>query len=138
MNANLIFWPMIILALVTLWLYVPMSNARVKAVREGRARASDFKLTLNEPEESRQLNNAIRNQFESPVLFYAACLAAHAAGLADGVMIVLAFLYAFAKTAHVAIFATTNRIRYRRPMFMATMGILAAMWVWLAWRLVVG
>lgn len=129
MNPDLIFWPMIILALYTLGLYVPMSRARVSAVKSGKVKASAFKLNEGEPEESRRINNAIANQYQVPILFYAVCLAAYVSGNAGSLMIVLAWAFTLAKIAHSLIHVTTNKLRHRRPMFMLAYFILILMWL---------
>lgn len=128
-SSELIFWPVIVVAMVTLWLYVPMSQARVRTVREGRVKGSVYKLNREEPEESLRFSNAIRNQYETPVLFYVVCLAAYVTGTAGLLMIVLAFLFAAIKATHVVVHVTTNNLRHRRPVFMAAYLVLAAMWV---------
>ena len=135
MNSELIIWPMVLLALSTLFLYVPMSRARVSAVREGKAKASDFRLNTSEPEESAKLNNAIRNQYETPVLFYAVCLAAYVTENAGAAMIALAWLYLVLKLCHILVHITSNKLRLRRPLFMCAYFVLLAMWLGLAGHL---
>ena len=135
MSATAVFWPCIALALVTLYLYIPMSRARVAAVKSGRSKAEDYRLIENEPPEVRQFTNAIRNQYETPILFYAACVMAFVTGQADTVMIVIAWAYGLAKLAHVYVHATSNRLRYRRPVFMVAFFILILMWVVLSAKL---
>ena len=129
MNPDLIFWPMIILALYTLGLYFPMSKARVSAVKSGKIKASTFKLNEGEPEESRVFNNAIANQFQSPILFYAVCLAAYASGNASSLIIVLAWIFAAVKIIHSLVHVTTNNLRHRRPVFMLAYLVLILMWL---------
>ncbi len=135
MTPELIIWPMVLLALVTLYLYVPMSRARRAAVASGKVKPSEFKLNKSEPEESRIFINAISNQYETPILFYAVCLSAYVTGNAGPVMIVLAWLYLIAKCIHVFVHVTTNRLRLRRPIFMVAYFLLAIMWLVLAGHL---
>jgi len=123
---------MIVVALATLWLYIPMSNARVASVRKGKTKSSVYRLNVGEPEESLRFSNAIRNQFESPILFYAVCLAAYVTQNANIILIGLAFAYAVTKLVHIYIHTTSNRLRYRRPVFAVSLFILIAMWVFLA------
>lgn len=137
MEADLIFWPMIILALATIWIYVPMSKARIRTIKEGKTKAGTYRLLQDEPEESLKFNNAIRNQYESPVLFYAVCLAAYVTGLAGPVMVVLAFAYVAAKLLHVWFQTTHNRLSRRRPAFMLSYAILTVMWIAFAVQLVI-
>lgn len=139
MNPDWIFWPLIVQALFTLWLYVPMSRARVASIKAGTASASDFRLpNVDEKPETRQLANAVANQFELPVLFFALCLAAHAAGAVDWPMLAGAWLFVILKTAHSHVHATSNRLRHRRPVFMAAWVTCIALWLWFAIRLAAG
>ncbi len=131
MNNAAIVWPMVPLALITLWLYIPMSGARVRSVKQGGTKGSVYKLNVGEPEESLQFSNAIRNQYETPVLFYAVCLAAAAVDAVSMVMVVLAWAYAIIKIVHVAIHVITNNLRHRRPVFTIAYVIVAAMWLML-------
>lgn len=135
MTAELILWPMVIHALVTMALYVPMSNARVRSVREGGVRGSVYKLNEGEPAESLRFSNAIRNQNETGVLFFGACLAAYALGSPSVTAIIFAWLFLVAKCAHVAVHVTTNELRHRRPIFMVAYLALIALWVAVAARL---
>jgi hypothetical protein len=129
MNPALILWPIGLHALVTLALYVPMSRGRVRAVREGKAKASDFKLLTNEPEESRIFVNAIRNQNETAAIFYAACLTAFVTNGASYLVAALAWLFLIIKFAHVFIHTGSNRLRIRRPVFMAAYAVLILLWL---------
>jgi len=132
MSPELIIWPMIIVALATWWIYIPMGKARVAGVMSGKTKVSVYRLNIDEPEESLRFSNALRNQYETPTLFYAVCLAAFVTDNANMLMIVLAFAYALVKILHVSIQITTNRIRYRRKVFGLSWVILGLMWVGLA------
>ncbi|MGI9350555.1 MAG: MAPEG family protein [Rhizobiaceae bacterium] len=132
MNPEFILWPVVLLALFTLILYLPLSNARVAAVKSGKTKASTFKHNQGEPEESLKFNNAIRNQYETPVLFYAACLTAYVSGNATTIMIILAWVYLIVKVTHTMSHVTTNKLRRRRPIFMVSCCILILIWLVLA------
>jgi hypothetical protein len=131
-SSTAILWPVFVQAFATLALYVFMSRARVAAVIAGQVKASDYKFVENEPEALRNITNAISNQYESPVLFYAACIIAYVTATANIYVLVLAWLYALAKLAHLVLHATANRLRHRRPAFMVAFGALVLMWVALA------
>lgn len=132
MTQELIVWPMIAMALATLWIYFPMSKARVASVKSGKTKASVYRLNIDEPEESLRFSNALRNQYESPILFYAVCLAALTTGNANMVIVILAFIYAAFKIAHIFIHTTSNRLRFRRPVFAISIFVLIVMWIALA------
>lgn len=136
MNQNLIFWPMILQALVSLWLYIPMSRARFGSVKSGAASAYDFKLPKqNEPGSIAHLGNAVSNQFELPVLFFAVCLAAHSAQLVDLPLLIAAWAFVTIKTAHSLVHATINKLRHRFRLFAAAFLVMLFMWIWFAIRL---
>lgn len=127
-----ILWPVFVQAFATIALYVAMSNARVGAVKAGSVDAKAFKYMDNEPEELRNYTRALANQFESPVLFYTACIIAYVTATANIYVVILAWAYALSKLAHTYVHATANRLRHRRPTFILAFGALVLMWVALA------
>ncbi len=129
MDANLLLIPMALHAIATMLLYFPMGQVRVKSVVEGKVRASVYRYNREEPEESLKFSNAIRNQNETGVLFYAACLTAFVSDAASGLTIALAFAFLVLKLAHVAIHVTSNNLRLRRPMFSAALLVLLVFWI---------
>jgi hypothetical protein len=128
MNPNLLLIPVALHAFVTMGIFLPMSRARVRSVVDGKVRASVYKYNKEEPEESLKFSNAIRNQNETGILFYAACLTAFVSGGASWLTVVLAFAFVVAKTAHVLIHTTLNQLRYRRPMFAVALLVLVILW----------
>ncbi len=131
-TSTAILWPVFVQAFATFALYVAMSNARVGAVKAGTIDAKAFKYMDNEPENLRNYTRALANQFESPVLFYTACIIAYVTGTANIYLLLLAWTYAVAKLAHTYVHATANRLKHRRPTFIAAFGALVLMWVVLA------
>jgi hypothetical protein len=131
-TSTAILWPVFAQVFVTLGLYVAMSNVRVGAVKAGTVDAKAFKYMDNEPEELRNYTRALANQFESPVLFYAACIIAYVTATANLPVLVLAWVYALSKLAHVYVHATANRLKHRRPAFIVAFGALVLMWIMLA------
>ena len=135
MNNAAIFWPVIIQAVITMYLYIPMSARRIASVKSGKAKASDYRLVEKEPEEVRQMTRAIANQYETPILFYAVCLSAYVTQNAGIAMLVLAWAFVALKGLHVFIQTTSNRLRIRRPVFMLSFFILLVMWLLFALQL---
>ncbi len=135
MNSEAIFWPVIIQALVTLFLYIPMSARRIASVKLGTAKASDYRLIEKEPEDVRQMTRAIANQYETPILFYAVCLSAYVTQNVGATLLTLAWVYVAVKCVHVFVHTTSNRLRIRRPIFMVSFITLIAMWAVFALQL---
>ena len=135
-TSTAILWPVFVQVFATIGLYIAMSNIRVGAVKAGKVDAKAFKYMDNEPEELRNYTRALANQFESPVLFYAACIIAYVTATASLPVLVLAWGYAITKLAHTYVHATANRLKHRRPTFIAAFGCLVLMWLVLAVSLV--
>ena len=129
MNPNLMLWPLVIHALVTLALYIPMSKARIRTVKDGKVKGGVYKLNQGEPEESLRFSNAIRNQNESGVMFYAGVLAAFASNNQNYILMLLAWAFVIVKVVHVYVHVSTNNLRHRRPIFTIAYFILIAFWV---------
>lgn len=138
MTSQLIFWPVILLALVTLALYVPMSNARIRAIKQDGVKTDRFKLNEDEPASSAKFVNAITNQYESPVLFYAVVTMAHITANVTWFFLALAWLYTLAKIAHVYVHITSNSLRLRRPTFMVAYAALILLWLTFAFHIIMG
>ena len=132
MAQSAIFWPVIAQVALTYAIYFLMSKRRMGAIRDGKASVSQFRENQNEPPESLFVRNNLANQFELPVLFFAACLSLHAVGLADTLSIILAWLFVASRYVHAWIHVTTNRIRHRRPLFIVGFFVLGFMWLRLA------
>lgn len=79
-----------------------------------------------------QVSNAYHNQFEMPVLFFAAVTFALVADAADANMVMLAWAFVAARFAQAMIHATYNRIEHRFVAFFVSNVFLIAMWIKLA------
>jgi hypothetical protein len=132
MNPDAIFWPMIGHVILVYIVYWRMSSARIGAIKRGEAKVSQFRENRNEPEASLFIRNNLTNQFELPILFYPACLALHVAGGVNWISVALAWAFVASRYVHAWIHTTSNRIRYRRPAFLAGFFLLFALWVCLA------
>jgi hypothetical protein len=127
-------YPMAAMVLLTMFVLVRLFRARVGAVRGGRVDASYYRLYqgAGEPEEAQKLSRHFINLFESPTLFYVACLAAMIAGVTGWAMVALAWAYVMARILHAVIHLGGNRVRKRLTIYFAGWLILAVMWITLA------
>ena len=132
MNQTAIFWPMIAHAALVFVIYVLLGLRRRQAVAGGNAKVSQFRENRDEPSESLFVRNALENQFELPVLFYAVCLALQASGAVDALTLSLAWLFVVSRYVHSFIHVTSNRIRHRQPAFVVGFLAVIALWVLLA------
>lgn len=135
MNQTAIFWPVIAHVLLVYIVYAVVSRRRVAAVKAGNARTSQFRENREEPPESVFAHNNLLNQFQLPVLFLAACLCLYVTNGVDIVALALAWIFIASRYAHAWIHVTTNRIGYRRPLFVVGYVALGFMWLALAFHL---
>jgi hypothetical protein len=137
MHSTAIFWPVIVQVALIYVVYYMLFTRRQAAVRQGRARLSQFRDNVSEPEETRFLKNNLTNQYELPVLFMVACLALHATGHATIVAVLLAWLFVALRIVHAVIHVGENRLRYRVPVFIAGYAVNGLLWLWLAANLAI-
>ena len=125
-------WPMIAHVALVFGLYLLLSARRMRAVREGRASAEQFRDNRDEPAESLAVRNCLANQFELPVLFYAVSILLYLVDADNAVTVLGGWLFVLSRYAHAAVHVTSNRLRYRRPLFIAGFAVVLLLWAWLA------
>ncbi|PKA40970.1 MAPEG family protein [Rhizobium sullae] len=126
------FWPIIAHVALVYGLFILLSVRRRKAVQAGKARLSDYRENRSEPPESLFVKNSIANQFELPVLFYVCCILLYITEADNLAALVLAWSFVALRYAHAFVHVTSNRMRFRSPLFAAGYVVLAVMWAWLA------
>ena len=124
-------WPMIAHVALVFCLYLLLSSRRMGAVKEGRARPDQFRENREEPAESLVVKNAIANQFELPVLFYAVSILLDLVDADTPVTVAGGWLFVALRYAHAYVHVTSNRLRYRRPLFIAGLLVVMLLWIWL-------
>ena len=129
MTGEAIFWPMLVQAFLTFAIYTVVSSRRISAIRAGMAKPSDYRVPIVEPEPSATAARSLINQFELPVLFFSACMVLFVLGAADITAILIAWVFSLSRLGHAFVHITSNRLRYRRPLFLA--GFFAALLQWL-------
>lgn len=124
-------WPMIAHVMLVFTLYVLLSRRRVAAVKAGRATVSQFRENLKEPEDSLFVHNNLKNQFELPIFFHIVCVTLYVVQGDNLATVALAWGFVVSRYLHAYIHVTTNRIRHRRPAFIAGVVCLSLLWIWL-------
>ena len=135
MNGESIFWPMLVQAFLTFSVYGLVSLRRMNAIKSGVAKPSDYRIPTVEPEASATAARSLINQFELPVLFFAACLVLFVLGAANTAAVLVAWFFALSRLAHAYVHVTTNRLRFRRPLFIAGFFAVFALWILIGLRL---
>ena len=108
---------------LTIWLYIKMSKARVAAVKEGTASREDFSVVGSKPEITAIYTRAVANQFELPILFYIVILIGLALDVSSWITVMLAFVFVVSRIVHAREMIGENRVMKRRRMFINSMRI---------------
>jgi hypothetical protein len=122
-------YPMFAMVLLTFLVAFRLLFLRLKAVKTGSVRLSQFRLNTGDmPDEITQTARNYSNLFEIPVLFYAAGATAIAMGTDSSAMIVTAWIFVLARLAHSLIHLTTNDVINRFRAY--TLGNLCVLVIW--------
>ncbi len=129
MNLQLVY-PMAAMVLLTLVVLIRMFLGRVAAVRSGEANASYYKTYQEggEPREAAQMSRHVVNLFESPMLFYAACITGVIVGQQQTALLGLAWLYVLLRVAHAIIHIGRNKLPQRIGVYFCGLAVLLGMW----------
>lgn len=117
---------------LTFGILVLMGRERVPRVMRGEIAVADIAVEKTAyPLKARLLSNNFDNQFQLPVLFYAAVLLTLMLGLTSWVEVALGWLFVSTRFIHAAIHVTTNHVVRRFAAYAAGLAVLALMWLWL-------
>lgn len=117
----------------TLVVLVMTGRARVAALKAREVTLKQVALSNDAwPDRIKALSNNYANQFETPVLFYAACLLALHLGATGWEMCALAWLFVATRIAHTLVHTGGNNVILRFRIFVAGVGVLVAMLVGIA------
>lgn len=137
-TAQLLLLPAFVHVLLIFVILIRTGPGRVKAVRSGQVKLADVRSDSSKwPEPLRQLANNYANQFELPVLFYGVLGFLLITGLADAVVIVLAWAFVASRILHSVVHTGSNDMARRFQAFLAGAAILIGMWAWFGLRLYV-
>lgn len=129
MNFELVY-PMAAMVLLTFVTLVAMFRSRVRAVKAGEADAGFYKTYQEgkEPRDTAALSRHVVNLFESPTLFYAACMTAMITGQTGTAITALAWAYVVCRIFHAYIHTGRNSLPPRIAAYFAGLLVLLGMW----------
>lgn len=141
MPQTAIVYPVIVQVFLTLAVLLVMGPARSRSMRENRQKLTDPDVRVGRnawSEQATKVSNNYKNQFELPVLFYAACAFALILKIADPLMIGLAWAFSLSRIAHAAIHIGPNVVIWRGVAFLVGYAVLVLMWLLVGWRVLAG
>ena len=108
-----------------------MLFTRVQEMRRKRIhpQAASNSVKMAAKLENVQPADNFKNLFEVPVLFYALASIALAAGNVPSWLVTSAWLYVALRVLHSIVHCTYNKVYHRLAVFMASFGLLVAMWI---------
>lgn len=122
-------YPMFAMVLLTFLIAFRLLFLRIKALKTGRMRLSQFRLNTGDiPDEIVQTARNYSNLFEVPVLFYAAGTTAIAMGTESAAMTIIAWLFVLARAIHSLIHLTTNDVINRFRIYIVANLCVLAIW----------
>lgn len=128
MDQHLILWPLLAQIFLTLFMYGRLALVKKREFAAGNV--DTVKTALHEsawPESVIKVNNNLRNQFETPILFYFLCFLLWALRGVDTAVMVVASVYVLTRFAHATIHTTSNIVKYRLIMFTTGMVLLTVL-----------
>ncbi len=137
MNQNLILLPVFLQVLLTLAVMVVMGSRRRSALVSKKTTMKDVALGQDAwPADATKASNNFKNQFETPVLFFAAAAFALITKSIDIWMLGLAWVYVITRIGHAAVHLGGNIVMQRASLYLAGVVALLAMWVMIVVRAV--
>lgn len=118
---------------LTFWAFISAGRARIAALKAGNVKLADIAIeTEAYPPHVRLAAHNLRNQFETPVLFFAAAAIALALGAVTWAVALAALVFLVTRVLHRRIHLGDNHLRRRFMMFCYGLAALGAMWILIA------
>ncbi|MFC3050832.1 MAPEG family protein [Kordiimonas pumila] len=128
-----ILYPLATQVLLTFIILFILAYRRLSAYAAGKTNGAYFKVFSgavgSEPEDVQVAQRSFLNQFEMPVLFIAACIAAQVFGKADSIVVIMAWCYAALRIVHALVHLIGNNVLHRFRVFILSNIVLLVMWV---------
>ena len=116
--ANSILWPMLAQIGWTFLLYVWLTVERTRAVGRGEVKYSAFEFSRNEPPSVARISRNLANQFELPVIFYAAVVLLVVIGRVTTLDVLAAWAFVGGRVIHTLVQTLTDDVPLRGRVFM--------------------
>lgn len=137
MKDHYIFLPILVQMALTLWLYISLSVAKLRAMKSGEVDEARRALHSDAwPESVLKINNCIRNQFEVPVLFYVLIGTLWNIGVINIYVHIAAWAFVFSRIFHAVIHTGSNYVPLRRKVFMLGCVIVLGLMLFTAYKII--
>lgn len=139
MSPNLILFPVLLQIVLTLAVYFALTMAKQRAVADGEVDQSRRALHDDAwPDYVQKINNNLRNQFESPLLFYVLSLMLWGLGNVNPVSLGVAWLYVLSRVLHAWVHTGSNYVPLRKRVFVISIALLVVLTAIAFFSIIVG
>src|SRR3954466_7541958 len=136
MSVQMVLLPVFVQVGLTFALLIAMAMGRRRALVSGETKIRDIALREpNWPKRATQVANCFSNQFELPVLFYVLIALALPLRHADLFIVLMSWVFVVTRFAHAGVFVTSNDLRQRSSIWLASVLVLLAMWIYFALKM---
>lgn len=128
--------PVFVQVALTFVLLFRMASVRIGSIKSNTVAMKDIAVAPeNFPAEARKAANAYHNQYELPVLFYAAIAFCLIFQQSDIIMLVFAWVFVLSRLWHAWVHSTSNYVPTRFNAFAVGVFALIGLWVYLGFKL---
>jgi len=133
-------YPLFALVLLTLLVGFSLGIYRFRAVSSGKVTPGYYRLFRGAvpPDRMEQLSRNFSNLFEVPLLFYVLAILCLVTGIESRLMLGLSWLYVVLRYVHSAIHISYNHPLHRFLVFLASVLVIAILWILLLLNLPAG
>ncbi len=137
MNQNMIILPVFVQVLLTIGVLFVMGTRRRTALVSKTTRLKDIALGQDAwPADATKASNNYKNQFEIPVLFFAACAFALITKTVDFWLMLWAIVFVVSRIVHAGIHLGGNPVMLRAYIFFVGPIAILVMWITIVVRAV--
>lgn len=138
MNQTDIIYPVLVQVFLTIGILMMLLFARRRSLESQGKSLQDISLNRTEDwdEQSTKLSNNLRNQFEVPVLFYAAASFALHLTVVDYLLLLLAWVFVLSRIVHAFIHIGPNVVASRVVAYGVGVTAVSIMWIVIAVRFI--
>jgi len=100
-------------------MYIRLAMVKAKEIKAGNVDLVETAANQEAwPASVRLINSNLRNQFETPVLFYVLCIVLLALRAVSSTAIIVAFVWSGSRFLHAFVHTSSNNVKLRLPLFL--------------------
>ena len=133
-----ILWPVLAHVGLVFLLYAWLTWVRMQAVQRREVSYASFAFNREEPPGVARIRLNLANQFELPVIFYAAVILLVALGRVTVIDLIAAWVFVFGRVVHTLVQTLTDNVPLRGRVFLINFLGVVALVVHVAWLAIEG